>query len=152
MHSIRRSSRTVRSGLLLGLPLAMSVAVLGCRGPSAPPPPPGGGVTAQLDYARFVSDVEPVLVAHGCDAAGDCHGGGIRGTYELSPPDAKSATFDFNQTVLQVSAAHPDSSRILTQPLALAAGGTPHAVKIFASTSDSSYQAIRNWILAGVTK
>ena len=29
------------------------------------------------------------------------------------------------------------------------AGGTPHGVKPFASTADSGYQAIRQWILDG---
>lgn len=104
----------------------------------------------QLSYDQFVQAVEPVVIRHGCDAEGDCHGGGIRGTLQLSPPGAKDARFDFDQVVLQVSAHAPDSSAILTEPLALAAGGTPHPFKPFASTADSDYQAIRDWVLAGV--
>ena len=73
------------------------------------------------------------------------------GCIELSPPNAKDPQFDFEQVSLQVTAAPPESSAILTEPLALAAGGTPHAGnKPFASTSDPEYQAILQWILAGV--
>jgi hypothetical protein len=112
--------------------------------------PPGGGTEARLSFEQFEQAVSPVLVRHGCDAVGDCHGGGIRGSLQLSPPGAKDARFDFDQVVLQVSASAPDSSLILTEPLALEAGGTPHGVKPFASTSDADYQAIRAWILNGV--
>jgi hypothetical protein len=100
----------------------------------------------------FEASVESVLVRHGCDAEGDCHGGGIRGTLELSPPSAKNARFDFDQVVLQVSATERDSSPILLEPLAAHAGGTPHQVKPFDSTSHPDFQAIRAWIQAGVVQ
>ena len=105
-----------------------------------------------LNESEFNATVEPVLVRQGCDATGDCHGGGIRGTFELSPPGAKNSHFDFLQSSMQVSIVERDSSRLLTQPLALAAGGTPHPYKPFASTSDSDYVAIRQWILDGVIR
>jgi len=138
-------------------PLALALSVLpgvvqGCSSPTAPPQPPGGGQTLVLDFAQFEQTVEPLLVAHGCDATGDCHGGGIRGSLQLSPPGAKDAQFDFDQVVLQVSAATRTSSPILTEPLAIAAGGTPHSVKPFASTSDPDYQAILAWVMAGVSQ
>jgi hypothetical protein len=103
-----------------------------------------------LSFEEFRSSVEPVLSLHGCDAGGDCHGGGIRGSFELSPQGAKDAQFDFSQASLQVSASSPDRSPLLTEPLALSAGGTPHGVKPFASTADPDYQAIRQWIMDGV--
>jgi hypothetical protein len=134
--------------ILVGSPLA----ALGCVSPTSPPAPPSGGIAFTPSYAQFQSVVEPVLQRHGCDAGGDCHGGGPRGALELSPAGAKNAQFDFEQVSLQVNPADPDSSRILTKPLALAAGGVPHAVKPFASTSDSDYVAIRGWILAGVSR
>jgi hypothetical protein len=132
--------------MLLALPLVLS----GCSQPTSPPPPPGGGATLLLSYDHFTESVEPVLTRHGCDAGGDCHGGGIRGTLELSPQGAKNLRFDFDQISLQVSATNPEQSAILTEPLALDAGGTPHAVKPFAAVSDSDYQAIRTWVLEGV--
>ena len=92
-----------------------------------------------------------MLVAHGCDADGDCHGGGIRGTLQLSPPGAKDTRYDYNQVVLQVTSANPDQSPILTRPLALAAGGTAHALKVFADTNDTEYRTLRAWVRAGVT-
>src|SRR5262245_49178678 len=124
--------------------------VHGCSTPTEPPPPPGGGQTLNLSYEQFAQDVEPVLVQHGCDAGGDCHGGGIRGSLELSPQGAKDIRFDFDQVALQVSAADPERSPILTEPLANAAGGTTHGVKAFPDTTDPGYQTIRGWILSAV--
>ena len=136
-------------------PLVLTLSVLpgvvqGCSAPTAPPAPPGGGQTLQLSFTEFERTVEPVLALHGCDATGDCHGGGIRGSLQLSPPGAKDTRFDFDQVVLQVSVASPAASPILTEPLAIAAGGTAHSVKPFASTSDPDYQAILAWVMAGV--
>ena len=131
--------------------LAMAIPAAGCSRPTAPPPPPGGGQALALSYTRFESEIEPILVRHGCDAGGDCHGGGIRGTLELSPATAKNVRFDFDQVSLQVSAADPPNSAILTEPLADSAGGTAHQLKPFANTGDADYQAILAWILDGVT-
>lgn len=126
--------------------LALPGALHGCSTPTAPAPPPGGGTELVFDFERFEREVGPVLVRHGCDATGDCHGGGIRGSFELSPPGAKEARFDFDQVALQVSVSDRERSPILTEPLALDAGGTPHGTKPFATTSDSGYLAIRGWI------
>lgn len=92
-----------------------------------------------------------MLVAHGCDAEGDCHGGGIRGTLRLSPPGAKNTRYDYDQVVLQVTPGNLDQSPILTEPLALAAGGTPHSLKVFPDTNDTEYRTLRAWVRAGVT-
>ena len=143
----RRHQQRCALAILVGSPLV----ALGCVSPTAPPEPPSGGHAFTPSFALFQSAVEPVLQRHGCDAAGDCHGGGPRGALELSPAGAKNMQFDFDQVSLQVNPASPDLSLILTKPLALAAGGVPHGVKPFASTSDSDYVAIRAWILAGVT-
>jgi len=146
-----KSERMRRQGalaILIGSPLV----ALGCVSPTTPPPPPSGGSAFRPSYAQFQATVEPALQRHGCDAGGDCHGGGPRGAFELSPSGAKNTTFDFEQVSLQVNPVTPDSSRILTKPLALDAGGVPHAVKAFTSTADSDYVAIRTWILAGVAQ
>lgn len=150
MNTFTKSMRNPQRcalAILVGSPLV----ALGCVSPTAPPDPPSGGHPFSPDFALFQSAVEPVLQRHGCDAGGDCHGGGPRGALELSPAGAKDMRFDFDQVSLQVNPARPDSSLILTKPLALAAGGVPHGVKPFASTSDSDYVAIRDWILDGVT-
>jgi hypothetical protein len=142
----KRNPQRCALAILVGSPLV----ALGCVSPTAPPAPPGGGQAFSPSYALFQSTVEPVLQRNGCDAGGDCHGGGPRGAFELSPAGAKDTRLDFDQVSLQVNPATPDSSRILTKPLALAAGGVPHGVKPFASTADSDYVAIRTWILDGV--
>ena len=121
-----------------------ATASAGCAGPSAPEPP-GGGEDYLLDFTQFQTSVAPVLVDAGCHA-GACHGGGIRGTLELSPPDALDPAFDFEQVRLQVDPWSPENSPILTKPLANA---EPHAWEPFASTDDPGYQAILAWILAG---
>jgi hypothetical protein len=126
-------------------------ALLGCASPAAPPRPPAGGTTLHLDYSEFASAIEPMLVAHGCDATGDCHGGGIRGTLQLSPPAAKDPQYDFDQIALQVTSSNPDQSPILTRPLAMSAGGTAHPLKVFADTTDTEYVELRGWVRAGVT-
>ena len=149
MNAFTKSMRNPRRGalaILFGSPLV----ALGCVSPTAPPQPPSGGHTFTPSYEQFVATVEPVLQRHGCDAGGDCHGGGIRGSLRLTPVDAKDLRADFDQVALQVSASAPEASPILTEPLALDAGGTPHQVKPFATTADSGYLAIRQWILAGV--
>jgi hypothetical protein len=132
--------------------LALPVVVLGCASPTEPPLPPGGGHTIELSYAQFGQAVEPVLSRHGCDAGGDCHGGGIRGTLELSPAGAKDTLFDFQQVSLTVSPTDPASSTILLKPLAVGAGGLPHAVKPFATTDDPDYQVILAWVMAGIRR
>jgi hypothetical protein len=141
--------RRVPRAIALGLLLTPPISLIGCIHPTEPPAPPSGGHTLVLDYDEFAASVEPILTQKGCDAGGDCHGGGIRGTLELSPTTAKDTRFDFDQVVLQVNATTPDSSHILTKPLAIAAGGVPHAVKVFATVDDPGYQAIRTWILHG---
>ncbi|MBI1795915.1 MAG: hypothetical protein HYR74_02575 [Candidatus Eisenbacteria bacterium] len=147
---LRRSSAARRAASLVVVSLALPGVLHGCSAPTAPITPPSGGTTLTLSYPAFRDSVEPILSAHGCDATGDCHGGGIRGTLQLSPPSAKDPPFDFGQVSLQVWAAEPDSSPILTRPLATAAGGTPHAVKPFATRSDPEFRTIRAWIMAGV--
>ena len=91
----------------------------------------------------------PVLNQYGCNATGDCHGGGIRGTYELSPIDALDLAFDFEQTSLQVLPFDLDGSPILTKPLREDSGGEPHGFEPFVTKSDSGYVAIRNWVHGG---
>lgn len=138
---------------VLPLALLLSVApgaVQGCSSPTAPIPPPSGGTRLALSDSAFQANVEPVLMRQGCDATGDCHGGGIRGTLQLSPPGAKDPQFDFDQVCLQVSTSDPEASPILLKPLALGAGGVPHSYKPFASKSDPDYQAILAWIMAAV--
>jgi hypothetical protein len=150
VHARKAEVRTqVRRALAWALVVAPPLAMASCRTPSAPTPP-GGGHQITLSFDQFQQSVEPVLVAKGCDAGGDCHGGGIRGTFALSAAGSKDAHFDFDQASLQVWAAMPDSSPLLLKPLALAAGGVPHSYKAFASTSDSGWIAIHDWIHAGV--
>lgn len=139
----RRSGSRAVLGLLLGLGAAS------CRGPAEPPAPPGGGREFTLDFALFTESVAPVLTHQGCDRDGDCHGGGIRGTFALSPVETKNVVFDFEQASMQVDPYDPTESPLLKKPLAEAAGGVPHSYQPFASTDDPGYQALLGWIERG---
>lgn len=120
----------------------------GCSSPAEPPAPPGGGARYVLDYPTFQSSVAPVFAAYGCNAM-QCHGGGIRGTFELSPEGARDPAFDFEQAKLQVNGYDPPASALLVQPLAESAGGLPHPWEPFDSVNHPGYRAIEDWILAG---
>jgi hypothetical protein len=146
-------SRCLKGAALAVATLALPGVLHGCSSPTEPPPPAGGGQQLDLSFEQFEQSVDSILIRHGCDATGDCHGGGIRGSFELSPPGAKDVRFDFDQASLQVLASDREMSPILTEPLAIAAGGTPHAgAKPFASTGDPDYQVLRQWILDGVMR
>jgi len=138
----------------------LSIAVLGlcllllggcADDPTAPvaPDPVGGGQTYVLDAETFATIVSPILTRKGCDAGGQCHGDGIRGTYQLSPTSNKDQDYDFTQSALQVDGYDPAASPLLTEPLDPAAGGTVHAMVGFEDTDDPDYQAILAWIEAG---
>lgn len=97
----------------------------------------------------FAAQIDTILTAKGCDNL-NCHGGGIRGTFELSPVTDKNVRLDFDQSSLQVDGTDPAASTLLTKPLDPAAGGTAHGGgSFFASTDDPDYQAILAWIRAG---
>jgi hypothetical protein len=126
------------------------LAAAGCQHAStSAPEPPGGGRSFVLDYQVFASQIDTLLTAKGCDNL-SCHGGGIRGTFELSPANDKDVALDFSQASLQVNGTDPAASPLLAKPLAPTAGGAEHAGDAsFASTDDPGYQAIRAWIEAG---
>ena len=130
--------------------LVVTTGTPGCLQPTAPPKPPGGGTRLVLDFPTFRDSISPILGAHGCDAGGDCHGGGIRGTLELSPESAKDVNYDFDQVSQQVYPTLRDSSEILLRPLAMAAGGHPHPYKAFASKDDPEFRTLSAWVHAGV--
>lgn len=133
--------------------LFVLVLVTGCdMAPTPDPPPPSGGRAYVLDYEVFAAEIDTILTAHGCDNL-SCHGGGIRGTFQLSPANDKDVDMDFTQVSLQVDAADPPASPVLAKPLAPEAGGVAHAADSglfgFTSTGDPHYLAILAWIEAG---
>lgn len=135
--------------LFLGGTLLVLILIQSCASPSEPPAPPSGGEHFVLSFERFSSDVSPVLTSRGCNAEGDCHGGGIRGTFELSPAGQPDLAFDFHQASLQVDPHRPASSLLVRKPLELSAGGLPHSRKVFADTSDAGCAAILAWVRQG---
>lgn len=124
------------------------LATAGCREPHDPEAP-SGGRQYELAFAAFVDSIAPILHARGCAAAGDCHGGGIRGTFELSPEDDVDLMADYEQTSLQVSGHLPDASPLLMKPLSMEAGGTPHAAKAFHDRRDPDFRTLERWAGSG---
>jgi hypothetical protein len=124
-----------------------AVLIVSCSSPQSPDPP-GGGQVFELDPIAFEANVAPILSSYGCDNL-SCHGGGIRGTFELSPPDAKDLAFDFEQSSQQVWGHDQSNSPLLAKPLADDGGTAPHSYEPFATTEDPAYQTILAWIAAG---
>ena len=145
---MRTMIRTTAIVLLAGIATAG-----GCK--SADPgssAPPTGGQEFILDEAVFADAIDPIFTAKGCDNL-SCHGGGLRGSFELSPFDDKDVGFDFEQVRRQLNPQHPESSSILTKPLATAEGGAVHTAPAqpygFTTRDDLDYQTILAWIQAG---
>ena len=129
--------------------LGLSLAACDHASPSGPTPP-SGGQTYVLSYESFATSVEPVLSDLGCDNL-NCHGGGIRGTFQLSPPNAKDPHYDFNQACMQVTPADPKNSPLLMKPLAEECGGDGHGGgAFFFSFEDPNYIALFQWVDSGV--
>jgi hypothetical protein len=130
---------------------ALTVALTGgCeRASTTDPNPPSGGQTYVLDYDVFATSIDSLLSSYGCDNM-TCHGGGIRGTFELSPAGNKDVGFDFAQARLQVYGNDPVSSPLIMKPLAPECGGPGHAGGfVFTELDDPNYLAILAWIEAG---
>jgi hypothetical protein len=133
--------------------LAGLTALCGCESADpGTPPPVAGGQEFILDEAVFAATVNPILTRKGCDNLA-CHGGGLRGSLQLSPFNDKNVDFDFEQVSRQLNPLDPEASSILTKPLAQAAGGAVHTAPSeqygFMTTDDPDYQAILAWIQAG---
>jgi hypothetical protein len=145
--ALRKDNRKVAASMLL-VGTCTAVLAAGCQ-KATDPDPPSGGRTYVLDYNVFAAQVDPILTAHGCDDA-NCHGGGIRGTFELSPDTDKDIAFDFAQAGLQVVAANPPASPLVLKPLDPSCGGVAHGGgSFFHSLDDPDYLAILAWIEAG---
>jgi len=150
-HTTLKNATAISALLIVSA--VVCALVEGCiSSPSEDPPAPSGGQAFVLDFDVFATEIDSILTANGCDNL-TCHGGGIRGTFELSPVNAKDIAMDFAQASLQVNGTDPASSTLLMKPLAEAAGGAAHAADPaqfgFTATSDPGYQAILAWIEAG---
>ena len=136
--------------LLVGICAAVLAILGGCQKASTtdPDPPPGGSKYV-LDYSVFATQIDPIMTTLGCDDV-NCHGGGIRGTFALSPHNDKDVAFDFEQASLQVSPRNPPASALVLKPLDEACGGVGHGGgSFFHSLDDPDYLAMLAWIEAG---
>jgi len=143
-----------KTGLVTSVAVTCAVlALAGCE--SASPvdtAAPDVGQEFVVDQAVFTDMVLPVLSSEGCDNLA-CHGGGLRGSFQLSPFDDKDPDFDFRQVSRQLNPLVPEASSILVKPLDPAAGGAVHTAPAaqsgFLTTSDPGYQTILAWIQSG---
>lgn len=135
--------------------VAYALALLGCalvacdRASPNDPDPPTGGQKYVMSYEVFANTINPILSSHGCNNL-NCHGGGIRGTFELSPPSDKDPVFDYEQASLQVYPPEPLESPLVMKPLAAECGGATHGGgSFFFSLDDPDYVAMLTWIENG---
>ena len=92
--------------------LAGLTAFCGCESADpGTPPPVAGGQEFILDEAVFAATVNPILTRKGCDNLA-CHGGGLRGSLQLSPFNDKNVDFDFEQVSRQLNPLDPEASSI----------------------------------------
>src|SRR5262245_48249750 len=143
----------MRNNTKLIFSAALGFCLAGCNHASTTgPEPPTGGQTYVLNYDTFSTKIEPILTGKGCDNM-NCHGGGIRGTFQLSPPNAKDTHFDFEQACMQVTPWNPENSPLAMKPLAEECGGSTHAGgAFFFSLDDPDYVAILQWVESGEFK
>lgn len=113
----------------------------------------------QLDPAAFAASIQPILDARGCSQSG-CHyrdqsnpnTGGPGGSFRIFECSGGSCTSEellanHDSTTGMANISNPTSSKLLTKPLALSAGGVQHlGGDIFLSTADADYATILGWI------
>jgi len=150
---VRTVGEPARTAILVAATVTLLTA--GC-GEVAP-----GEETAigQLDQTVFELTIQPILDARGCSQAG-CHyrdksnpnsggpGGSLR-IFECSgnPCSTDELLANHDSSAGMANLSNPAASKLLTKPLALAAGGVQHlGGDIFVSTADPDYAAILGWI------
>lgn len=109
--------------------------------------PPGFSATtytANANFAKFKSDVEPILKDKGCNAS-NCHGAPQSDFYITCGKNDEQIAFNFAQSWSFVN--NPvDDSQLLRVPLAVSAGGRGHTGgDQFSGTDDDDYATIRTW-------
>lgn len=126
-------------------------------------PAAAGAAQGILDYNRFMSEIEPLLLTreYASPAPGttcfSCHGSSGTAAFDAFPLYEGRPRDNFVSSARAITLSEPDTSLLLLKPLDVAAGGVPHGLfgndagKQFANTtSDTAYITIRNWILDAV--
>jgi hypothetical protein len=113
----------------------------------------------QLDQTAFETTIQPILDARNCSQSG-CHyrdksdpnSGGPGGSFRIFDCTGDSCTAEqllanHDSAAGMANIANPTTSKLLTKPLALSAGGIQHlGGDIFMSVADPDYVAILGWI------
>lgn len=121
--------------------------------------PGEGEASGQLDQTVFAATIQPLLDARGCSQAG-CHyrdktnpnSGGPGGSFRIFDCSGSSCTTEqlvanHDSASGMANTVNPTTSKLLSKPLALSAGGVQHlGGDIFLSTADPDYAAILGWI------
>jgi YVTN family beta-propeller protein len=149
----------MRSSLV---PLAVAAA-LGLPGPaSAQAPPAGASSDSPLDFATYVSKVQPIFLAkrEGLMTCITCHNGkvGTRLVLESLPDGATSwseeaSRKNFKYVSSLVVPGSPTTSRLLLHPLNRDAGGDAFhgGGKHWQAQSDPEWQAMAAWVRGSAT-
>jgi len=138
------------------LVLVLIMAALFGQQPAAPP-----AALSTLDYEVFKTKVQPIFLARRGEHARcvSCHaGGGQTPRLQRLSPGATTWTeeqsrLNFEEVKRLVAPGDPLASRLLTKPLAVAAGGDSFHIgsKHWASQGDPEWQTLAAWVRAGST-
>jgi hypothetical protein len=103
--------------------------------------------TSNPNFAKFKSDVNPILEAKGCTSS-NCHGAPQSDFYITCGDNDEQIAFNFSQAWSFVN--NPvDDSQLLRVPLAVASGGRGHTGgDQFSSTDDDDYEKLHDWAAA----
>jgi hypothetical protein len=139
------------------MPIAAALMALGTACGTVDP-----GTTdaiGQLDAAVFAASIQPILDTRGCSQAG-CHyrdkndpnSGGPGGSLRIFDCSGNSCTpeqvlANHESASGMANLANPTTSKLLTKPLALSAGGIQHlGGDIFPDVTDPDYVTVLTWI------
>lgn len=120
------------------------------------------GDQTKLDFSFFMKEVQPIFLAKrpGNMRCVDCHAGKSYSAFNLQPLSPGQFFWNEQESLknfqaasnMTVAGADPLASRLLTHPLARAAGGDPFhgGGKHFESVSDPEWKILKAWV-AGAT-
>lgn len=141
------------------LPIILFAAAIqaAAQSPAPPAAPADGGAAANLDYAVYKQQIEPILLKKrtGNVTCATCHAGGASSQLRLQPLAAGATGWteeqsrkNFEALARFVSYGNPLRSRLLRHPLDYAAGGDPFhgGGKHFSTQNDPEWQALAHWV------
>lgn len=117
----------------------------------------GGGVVlpANIGFADIYKDLDVGTGLSCTNQLSPCHGGtnptGLMALQDMAAQDMAKLMANYTQVVARVDMNNPSNSKLLTKPLDLGQGGTPHVGgnSYFPDKSNPMYQRWLIWVQLG---